>query len=358
MSSKLPPIRGPKEPQTYRAPMTPQPVRFFPDDNINPGNDSLFQTQQPYYSPPISPRRLDPRLFGLSSGRIRPAREKWSNLSGQLEDFTKLCRLDSAIPSFMEQYWFVNRYFTQFNQYAIHIFNSIHPTDYPRSHMSKAAIHQSGRLLILEWARFLDMFYKLSMSKMGPVFPVVLKKLENVEKNVEKVADLFLVGTLKSDIKPSMMNRIYKEIDLLIKQVRKRIIDEDEELFIDFDLDAFAKRVNRLTNAIQSMFKRAMPKHTTMSGEVMVDKMNLNVALNELIDIMTGISNFDNLCSSIKYSIIEMDNEFQDLFKTLQLKYDLVINEDCKVLQEPEKPKVATPPQPYSARAPRKQTIS
>ncbi|OHS99963.1 hypothetical protein TRFO_33477 [Tritrichomonas foetus] len=354
-TEQLPPLNLTMQPSSRPAmPSTPQSAR------VRQPNTTLAKTQQPFTRQKSG--RLDPRLFALSSGRIRPAREVWVKLKDQLVDFTHILQIDIAVPSFMEQYLFVARYFNLFNQYAIQIFNSIHPTDYPRAHMTKTAFYQNSRCLLIEWAEFIDLFNKIRNSKMGPIFPIVLKSLEKVQNQLDKVAELFIVGSLKSDVKPSTMRKIDTEMYKMQKMVKKRIRDEEDELFLDFDMAAFIRRVLKFANGVQSIFSNAsMPRYTSSTGEVMVERMNLLVYLNELIDLMNGISHFDPLCNMVRNTIIEMTNQLKDLYLTLNFKFDLVLDENCYIVEQPERPKIPIPPKPENpaeTRSPRKITMS
>lgn len=296
--------------------------------------------------------RLDPLRFGLSSGRIRPARETWSQLTDIVTEFSELCGLDTAVPAFMEQFSYVTQVFKHFNHYAIIIFNSIHPTDDPRAGLTTTPIHKFCRSLIIEWASFIKLFNKIANSKLSPVFITLLKSLDKLSVAINQIARVFAVDTVKSDVKPATMKVIDNEMRTMQILVRNRIRQEEEDsLFLDFDVDDFVHHACRLSKAIQRMFTRSMPRYTSMTGEIMMKKINLNIALNDLMDLAKGISNFDQYVAAVKQSIINMNNAFIDLFKTLNQPYDLELNEDCSISKEPAPIQPPKPPHPVNAKA-------
>lgn len=347
-------------------PLTPQTMRDIKQKKnvnqqtlTNPGifENTQFTGPQPSETvPPITIRpqtaRLDPLRFGLSSGRIRPARETWSQLTDIVSEFNEICGIDSAVPSFMEQFSYVTEIFKHFNHYAIIIFNSIHPTDDPRAGLTTTPIHKYCRSLVIEWSSFIKIFNKIANSKLGPVFRTLLRSLEKLSVAINQMARLFGVDTVKSDVNPATMKMIDNEMKILQMLVRKRIHDEEgDSLFLDFDVECFDQHIAKLTKAIQRLFTRSMPRHTSMTGDIMVKKMNLNIALGELLDLAKGISNFDEYVRSVRYSIINMNNAFIDLFQTLNQPYDLELSEDGSILQEPAPLPQPKPPHPTNAKA-------
>lgn len=304
--------------------------------------------------------RLDPLRFGLSSGRIRPARESWAQLTDVVTEFSELCGLDTAVPAFMEQFSYVTQVFKHFNHYAIIIFNSIHPTDDPRAGLTTTPIHKFCRSLIIEWTTFIKIFNKIANSKLSPVFGTLLKSLEKLSTAINQIARCFAVDTVKSDVRPATMRVIDNEMKKMQRMVRLRIRQEEEDsLFLDFDVEEFSEHAYRLSKAIQRLFTRSMPRYTSMTGDIMMKKINLNIALAELMDLAKGISNFDNYINIVRYSILNMNKAFIDLFKTLNQPYDLELNEDGTILKEPAPIPPPKPPHPtnakaLSARAPRR----
>lgn len=378
LNSTLPSSNGQRMSQRARQqnkPLTPQTMKsrnnnnyFNQQTSTNPGIFDNTQFAGPYQSSEkvssmsIRPQtaRLDPLRFGLSSGRIRPARETWSQLTNIVTEFNEYCGLDSSVPSFMEQFSYVTEIFKHFNHYAIIIFNSIHPTDDPRAGLTTTPIHKYCRSLIIEWTNFIKIFNKIANSKLGPVFRTLLRSIEKLSVATNQVARLFGADTVKSDVKPSTIKIIDNEFNILQMLVKKRIRDEESDsLFLEFDIDTFVKHVNKLTREIQRLFTRSMPRRTSMTGDIMLKKMNLNVALDDFVDLVNGISCFDEYVSSVRYSILNMNSAFIDLFKTLNQPYDLQLSDDGSVLQEPEP--IPQPKQPHltnakalSSRSPRK----
>lgn len=348
-------------------PVTPQTMRNSAPRNVvdqqTSTNTGIFDnTQFTGPQPPsetvsftsLRPQtaRLDPLRFGLSSGRIRPAREAWAQLTDIVTEFSELCGLDTAVPSFMEQFHYVTQVFKHFNHYAIIIFNSIHPTDDPRAGLTTTPIHKFCRSLIIEWTSFIKIFNKIANSKLSPVFGTILQSLEKLSTAINQIGRVFAVDTVKSDVKPATMKVIDNEMKIMQRQVRKRIRQEEEDsLFFDFDVDEFAEHAVKLQKAIQRLFTRSVPRYTSMTGDIMVKKINLTIALTEFMDLAKGISNFDEYVRIARLCIFNMNNAFIDLFKTLNQPYDLKLNEDGSIAKEPAPIPPPKPPQPTNAKA-------
>lgn len=345
----------PLSPQTMR---NPRQRDMREEQTMTPGifDNTQFTGPQPPPDPVVTLRpqtaRLDPLRFGLSSGRIRPARETWAQLTDVVTEFNELCGLDTAVPAFMEQFSYVTQVFKHFNHYAIIIFNSIHPTDDPRSGLTTTPIHKFCRSLVIEWANFIKIFNKIANSKLGPVFRTLLESLNKLSIAINQVAYLFGVDTVKTDVRPSTMKVIDNEMKTMQMLVRKRIRDEEgDSLFLDFDVDNFVRHVCKISKAIQRLFTRSMPRYTSSTGDVMLKKINLNIALNELMDLSKGIANFDGFVNVVRQSIFNMNSAFIDLFKTLNQPYDLQLNEDGSILKEPAPIPPQKPPHPVNAKA-------
>lgn len=319
MRNVSPRIRSnpPLSPQTMR---NPRQRDMREEQTMTPGifDNTQFTGPQPPPDPVVTLRpqtaRLDPLRFGLSSGRIRPARETWAQLTDVVTEFNELCGLDTAVPAFMEQFSYVTQVFKHFNHYAIIIFNSIHPTDDPRSGLTTTPIHKFCRSLVIEWANFIKIFNKIANSKLGPVFRTLLESLNKLSIAINQVAYLFGVDTVKTDVRPSTMKVIDNEMKTMQMLVRKRIRDEEgDSLFLDFDVDNFVRHVCKISKAIQRLFTRSMPRYTSSTGDVMLKKINLNIALNELMDLSKGIANFDGFVNVVRQSILNMNSAFIDL---------------------------------------------
>ena len=120
--------------------------------------------------------------------------------------------------------------------------------------------------------------------------------------------------------------------------MRKRIRQEEEDsLFLDFDVDELAEHAVKLQKAIQRLFTRSVPRYKSMTRDIM--------------DLAKGISNYDEYVRIVRLCIFNMNNAFIDLFKTLNQPYDLELNEDGSIAKEPAPIPPPKPPQPTNAKA-------
>lgn len=91
--------------------------------------------------------------------------------------------------------------------------------------------------------------------KLSPVFGTILQSLEKLSTAINQIGRVFAVDTVKSDVKPATMKVIDNEMKIMQRQVRKRIRQEEEDsLFLDFDVDEFAEHAVKLQKAIQRLF--------------------------------------------------------------------------------------------------------
>lgn len=286
-----------------------------------------LSSTQPVIHPPISSRfntgRINPRKFGLSSMRLRPMRTKWNELIEALELFCKSCYIDSTQPFLMTEFHELTREYENFNKQAAIIFNSIHPLDDKRSSLTQSAIMQASRGLISEWADFIIKLNDVTQSGTDKQLPLLVKFFDDLNESMHDIASLFLVGSLKSDVSPQTMQKIYGQIAALKREASIPVSDNEE-----IDYTDFCHRVSHLTHQIESIFKRQMPKYRTSSAEVMIMKTNLASVLNELNKLVDGILFFQELDANLQNKIEEMNKVFVEIFEILHLPFDLKLMDE------------------------------
>ena len=317
------------------------------------GRDPRFaRTSAWSKDPPLTDARH--RSFGLSSARMLPIRTVWRQFLDLCEVFCRNCQLDAAHSSFMSQVTVLSKRFDIFSKFAVIIFNSIHPEGDPRARLTTTAVTQSARSVSAEWAEFARNFNVVVREGLQPLFPLLVKQLEKLGVALDKVADLFLVGTLKTALSTRMMNRI----DELMRTLHDMADEQQYPESQPFDLEKCKAIVAELTELMKSIFKRAMPRYRMSSGEVMLEKMNLNIALNELIDFVEGMQRFDDLAEEMRTTMKALNDEFTRTFHALgcPVTLTMTVGEDKEVTIEENgiRPVMPLPPKvPATARAPR-----
>lgn len=296
------------------------------------------------------------KRFGLSSARMLPIRNAWREFLDLCEVLCRDCQLEAAHSIFMPQVTALSKSFDIFNKFAVIIFNSIHPEGDPRARLAGAAVTQSARAVSSDWALFAKNFNVVVRDRFDPLFPLLVKQVEKLGVALDKVADLFLVGTLKAALSTKLMNRI----DRLLATLHEMADEQQDPESPPFDLDKCRVIVGELTELIKSIFTRAMPRYRMASGEVMLEKTNLNIALNELIDFVDGMQQFDNLMERMRTTMMALNDELSRLFRALGVPVTLkmTVNEDKEVEIEENgmaqtMPVPLPPKMPATARAPR-----
>ena len=254
----------------------------------------------------------------------------------------------------MSQVTALSRQFDIFSRLAVIIFNSIHPEGDPRARLTTTAVTQAARSVSVEWVEFARNFNVVVREGPQPLFPLLVKQVEKLGLALDKVADLFLVGTLKTALSPRMMNRI----DVLMRTLHEMADEQQYPESQPFDLEKCKTIVAELTELMKSIFKRAMPRYRMSSGEVMLEKMNLNIALNELIDFVEGLQRFDDLNEEMRTTMKALNDEFTRTFHALgcPVTVTMTVGEDKEVTIEQNgiRPVMPLPPKvPATARAPR-----
>ena len=299
------------------------------------------------------------KRFGLSSARMLPIRNSWKSFLELCEVFCRNCQLEAAHSIFMSQVTALSKSFDLFNKFAVIIFNSIHPEGDPRARLMGAAVTQSAKSVSYEWIQFAKNFNIVVRDGLKPLFPLLMKQLDKLGVALDKVADLFLVGTLKAGIS----TRVMKRIDTLMATLHDMAEDQRYEETPTFDLEKCKAIVAELTELIKSIFTKEMPRYRMASGEVMLEKTNLNIALNELLDFVEGMQRFEDLTEQMRVTMTALNDELSRLFRALgvPVTLKLTVNENKEVEIEEngacQTATIETPPSPpkvpATARAPR-----
>lgn len=299
------------------------------------------------------------RNFGISSTRMLPLREAWAAFLKNISVLAKDCRIDATNPLFMNRITDLQKTFENFDKFAIIIFNSIHPDGDNRAHLEQSAIWQSAKLLVNDWQAMIFSLNELIKEGCAPYYRPLTAALTDLRSALERVARLFLVGSLKSEVSTKSIDRIYAAIDMSKEMIENQLMGATEQL------DArFTGTLERVIARIQRMFDNAMPRYRMSSGEVMLEKMALAVATNTVVELTNGMKRFGEAALETRSSTIDLNLELSKLFAALRVPFSLKLNVTeeniIEITNERTKLSVTCPPPPRApatARSPRRKLI-
>lgn len=355
--------------QTYR------PAIQQPQQTPNKKKFSQSMNLEPYQRK--NGKFYNPNGFGLTNVRMRPLKEAEQKLEYAISNFCEICKVDVDMELMRARSAFT-RSFTNFMQYATIVFNSQHPTDDSHILLPRSAVMITARKLIVDWAKFVKKLNEvttqntpkqssstdnqsLTVGETGAVgevvpvvFPQLLKAIDDLNANLDIVLEYFYVGSMSSrisekqtkaiddklgEIRKIVLDQIYSansnspqnQKKKLVSSTTVRTSDNNNTAYISnsmigstgFTVNTFAEKCFDVINRIQALFLSEMPRQRSQAGKIIIDKINLTVALNAFADLVKALYNFDTIGSEARSAVVEMNDALTNTFEQLGLPFEL-----------------------------------
>lgn len=354
--------------QTYR-PTSQQPQQI-------PNRKKFSQTVNlaPYQSK--NGKFYNPSGFGLSNVRLRPLKEAENKFQIAIRNYCEACKIDEDMQLMRARSAFTQS-FNNFVQYSTVVFNSQHPTDDSHILLPRSAVMITARRLIVDWARFIKKLNEITVQNtpiqnssnndqssakpkikttgetIPAVFPQLLKAIDDLNVNLSIVLEYYYVGSISSRISGKQM----KAIDDRLAEIRKIVLSQiyssksqsnvnQKKMLVSssdasapnndkqhstnsmmgstgFTVNTFAEKCFDVVNRIQAIFLSEMPCQRSQAGSIILDKINLTVALNAFADLVKALYNFHTYDEAARAAVIEMNDELTNTFKQLGLPFEL-----------------------------------
>jgi hypothetical protein len=265
--------------------------------------------------------------------------------------------LEQSSPLFMTAFDQFSRAFQYFNRFAVVILNSIHADGDPRAHIEQSGVWQTGESLIRDWVLFLTKLYEVIIAQAIAIFPMIVAAVDKVSTALEPIQKLFFVGTLKTVLHPMLTSAIAAEMEE-IKQIAQRQSPEEQDL--TFDLDFFEEKVRDLTGAIRATYLGPMPRYIVTTAEIMLKKMQLKIAVQELEKRLEGLRTFAVASGEVKRHSMHLNQQITELCEKLGLPWrpELKQNPNTEIEINEADLQLKPPPRPFartaSPRSPRR----
>jgi hypothetical protein len=288
-----------------------------------------------------------------------PVRQNWTRFATSCRNLENCCNLDTSFPFFMSHYANLSNSFRHFNQFSVIVLNSIHPEGDPRAQIEQSGLWQSAQELVANWVQFIKNLNQVTVNGLSPFFPMTVKSVDDLYAAMTDISRLFFVGSLKSKISPAVMDGIRGELANLRTVAHEQILRRDP----DFDTHEYVELVAHATSVVESLFLGAMPRYTVGTGEIMLEKMGLKIAIHDLSKLAAGMVAFDEAAADLRGCTAALNSDLSALFQTLGLPWDLRLQEKGTaefVIEEQVSHHTIAPPAPrrfaQTQRSPRRRS--
>jgi hypothetical protein len=267
------------------------------------------------------------RKFDLSSARLMSIRDSWSQFSQACCILIELCELNRTSPSFVVATHQFSKLFTHFNRFAVVILNSIHADGDPRARIEQSGIWRSGRLLVSQWRFFVARLNEVALGPRMPILPLVVNAVDAVAARLADVAKLFFVGSLQSVIPRYVTVAIHEALDDIRRAARP-----PADAAGTFDVSGYYEKVSAVAESIEYVFLGPMPRYTSKTSEIIRQRMQLKIALQELTRLADALVTFDDVATHVRRCVVDLNAEMAGLFQELGLPWRLPLS-TCGVTQ-------------------------
>lgn len=252
---------------------------------------------------------------------LSPFRNSFKDTTDMLHTFGSTCLVDQFAPSLANQFKRVTIMYDQFCNQANNMIGSLRPN--VKESMCTSVMLKTSQILANEWGEFINAFNEVVDTGPSPCFQLVANTLTQVHSKLREVSDCFAVGALKSTISTCFIEKIRSETLLLKKESLAAFRLPSKVRDATFDYADYNRRIQKIVICSGKLFSKSSLKISMATGEMMRMKMDLNIACNELLHIIDGISNFHAMASATRVEIARTSNNLDSLFERLKIPLSL-----------------------------------
>jgi hypothetical protein len=256
------------------------------------------------------------RLIGLSSSHLHNLWSSWAQLTNACRALGEQFKFADISPDFMSHFSNLTRAFTQFNKFAIVIFNSAHPEDDLHTQLSRSAVWQWGELVIQDWNVFIVQLNEIIHDGIPRFLPILVTAVDHTMQAVLALADLYFVGCITSNVTPGSFAEIRTELGELRLMLTSRT---------ELDLNKFLELVQQIILHVNNTFLIVSPRFTYSSGELIQDKLQVKIALKELTELTSGLVRFDEGIRAVKQLAFLFNSHLMDAMGVLRLPWQITL---------------------------------
>jgi hypothetical protein len=258
-------------------------------------------------------------MIGLSSARLHNLWNYWSQISQSCRTLGEQFKFIDLFPDFMPQFIILTKQFTQFNKFAIVIFNSIHPDNELREPLNRSAIWQSADSFIRGWYEFIQQLNDVINIGVQQFFPILRSSLDQTKNSILNLANLYFVGCLTSNVTPEAFTEIRQEF----QELRLLVSTQTPDSYLN--VCQFLNSVQLIASQIYTTFLSVSPRFTFSSGELIHNKIQVKIALKELLELAGGLLQFEEATVTVRQLTFQFNDELMDVIHSLQLPWNITL---------------------------------
>jgi hypothetical protein len=230
-----------------------------------------------------------------------------------LRTFTETCYIDSLCPDLMTQFTRLNQASSLFLNRANSMMNSVRAS---RPTKGTSGLLKASQLLIAEWIDLITTFNSVVGQGLTPHFLLFVDLFTTLTAQMRQVADLLESGTRRSTVSRAFFEQLQADAVGLRREANVAWRMSRAARKRGFDEQAFGRRILTLGKGVEQVFRRAIPRCTMATGEVMRTRTCLNATCNELVRIAEGVRVFEELAAEVR---VEMARASQVLDRLLDV---------------------------------------
>jgi hypothetical protein len=259
------------------------------------------------------------RMIGLSSARLHSLWSSWAQFSRSSRTLGEQFKFIELFPDFMPQFITLTKHFTQFNKFSIVTFNSIHADCDLHAQLNGSAVWQSANSVMRDWNGFIQQLNEVTDLGTQRFFPILSAAIDQTMDSILELANLYFVGCIISNVTPEALTEIRGQLHDLRLLVSSPTSDSN------LDLHQFSESIQLITTQVNETFLAVSPRFTFSSGELIQDKLQVKIALKELVEISSGLVQFEEATRAVKQLAFQFNDELMDIVRSLQLPWRVTL---------------------------------
>lgn len=266
---------------------------------------------------------LRSRNVACFSEKLGPLRHDFQEMSEKLHQFSAECNIDIIAPSLMNQYKILEKEYEKFCLQVNVILSSIHPSTPLKNSMVTSTNIKQANALISEWIELIKQFNSITSDGLMPHFLIISKEFDALKKNVKAIVQLFSNGNLMPTINPSLVRKIYSQIDEYKRYYFELYRKVEFHKPFQYDAETIIPNIQKLIESIGSIFLYELPNITMSTGEIMMKKNQVTYHCEYLLNLVNGTSKFTLLGNESIECFKKVNEQFKSLFTFLKIPFQL-----------------------------------